>query len=619
MGISASSAAAVRAWTADDVAVCVARFGTPFSKYAEVAKENGLDGSTLLILNPDTLKEQVQELMGAEAKSFHVARLSAELCKLKEHAQRASTQANQAKEEKELNQVSGPMVEWLVSIFVEERMARKYAAEMKKQDFHYPSDLVGLSEDYLMEYFGIKKGSTMKMCQALNNPASLPPKTPAGASPNGTAGTEQLNILWQWCNNDGNYISYDNGANLQIEEAWKQKRVTVSITSGGKEYVIDLVSMRQKLLLNVDVSAVTNRRRGAGRTRNIRRWTKEENHPPTWDYMPPGEDYKVVNVKRGTADWVRAEQTMFARDGFSRTTRELLKVERIQNRTLLKRYRMERDIIMSRRGAANLNELYLFHGTSKTEPLKIATSPDGFVIAAGRSNTLYGQGGYLAEKARYSHHYAHKLLSVDKKQRHRQLLLVSVVCGVSKEYKNNAIDRNMSVIALSQQGFDSVLGGPHRPRHSGPGEDDSRMYVVYKSSQLMPEFLLTYKADEDNTDCGGGGGASVAVATSVTTSATTSATSKVERTIHVKNIGFGCNDEMFLGVVQSFGAVTNYKVCGDGKAPVRFAFVEYSSTTEAKLALEGLPQVNLGASANLAACKSRVAILTRPGAGVAGS
>ena len=58
--------------------------------------------------------------------------------------------------------------------------------------------------------------------------------------------------------------------------------------------------------------------------------------------MPADKDWTVENVERGTADWVRAEQTMFAQDGFSGTTRELLKVERIQNRTLLKRYRAER-------------------------------------------------------------------------------------------------------------------------------------------------------------------------------------------------------------------------------------------------------------------------------------
>ncbi len=41
--------------------------------------------------------------------------------------------------------------------------------------------------------------------------------------------------------------------------------------------------------------------------------------------------------------------------------------------------------------------------------------------------------------------------------------------------------------------FDSVEGGPHRPFHAGPGEDDSLVCVVYKSSQAMAEFVVTYK------------------------------------------------------------------------------------------------------------------------------
>ena len=41
--------------------------------------------------------------------------------------------------------------------------------------------------------------------------------------------------------------------------------------------------------------------------------------------------------------------------------------------------------------------------------------------------------------------------------------------------------------------FDSVEGGPHSPKHAGQGEDDSLMCVVYKSSQAMAEFVVTYK------------------------------------------------------------------------------------------------------------------------------
>ena len=128
-----------------------------------------------------------------------------------------------------------------------------------------------------------------------------------------------------------------------------------------------------------------------------------------------------------------------------------------------------------------MNEQYLFYGSGRTEPQTIATSSDGFMVEHGRDDAFYGKGCYFALQARYSHHYAHKLHPLGG-DCHRQLLLVNVLCGSSKEYTNSTIDRNMNGITLPSE-YDSVRGGPHKPRHSGPGKDDSEMVVVYKSSQ----------------------------------------------------------------------------------------------------------------------------------------
>ena len=216
------------------------------------------------------------------------------------------------------------------------------------------------------------------------------------------AGRHHRWIRWQWCADNGYYMSYERGTILQIEEGLEAEAATVSISSSGKEYVIDLGSMKQKPVVNAEASgaaaAGAASSGGAGSsgvnadsTTKVRRWTKEENHPPSWDHMPADKDWTVENVERGTADWVRAERTMFAQDGFSGTTRELLKVERIQNRTLLKRYRAEREIITSRRGATNLNERYPFHGTPATHCCR-SRRVDGFVVEAGRSDAFYGKG-----------------------------------------------------------------------------------------------------------------------------------------------------------------------------------------------------------------------------------
>ena len=138
---------------------------------------------------------------------------------------------------------------------------------------------------------------------------------------------------------------------------------------------------------------------------------------PVWDQQSEAPDILVTQVQQGTDDWEKVRRMMFA-DGFSESTRTLVSVHRIQNQPLLKRYRAEKDIITSSRGVANLNERCMFFGSRSTSPLEIATSSEGFMVEASRRNAFYGQGNYFADKARYSHHYAHKVSSSDGKVVH---------------------------------------------------------------------------------------------------------------------------------------------------------------------------------------------------------
>ena len=55
--------------------------------------------------------------------------------------------------------------------------------------------------------------------------------------------------------------------------------------------------------------------------------------------------------------------------------------------------------------------------------------------------------------------------------------------------------------------YDSVRAGPHRPFRSGPGTNDSIIYVVYKTEQVFPEYVVTYKMDGGEAAGEGGAGA----------------------------------------------------------------------------------------------------------------
>jgi hypothetical protein len=64
--------------------------------------------------------------------------------------------------------------------------------------------------------------------------------------------------------------------------------------------------------------------------------------------------------------------------------------------------------------------------------MKIAQSDDGFLTDYANPSAFYGKGCYFAEKARYSHKYAFKTKRTASGPVHYKLMLVNVLCGVSK-------------------------------------------------------------------------------------------------------------------------------------------------------------------------------------------
>jgi hypothetical protein len=120
----------------------------------------------------------------------------------------------------------------------------------------------------------------------------------------------------------------------------------------------------------------------------------------------------------------------------------------------------------------------------------------------GRADSFYSRGIYFAHRSRYSHHYAFRssdlegtIPAADGPYFH--LLVTHVLRGAIKKEPNpwRKEERQRpgaGRLALGED-FDSVEGGPHRPKHAGPGRDDSLVCVVYKSSQAMAEFVVTYK------------------------------------------------------------------------------------------------------------------------------
>jgi hypothetical protein len=208
-----------------------------------------------------------------------------------------------------------------------------------------------------------------------------------------------MSFRWERCDGDGMYLSYGKALSLQVEEAHKKNLRTVQISCKGSEYVVDFGLMEHTKVHSA--SEAGGSASGSGGITRVRRWNAKDNFPPSWDHQPEDQEIKVADVRKGTADWNRVVQTVYKRgSGWTASTHKLVSVQRIQNRSLHKRYQAEKQIITSKRGAHLVNEQYLFFGSGRTEPQTIATSSYGFMVEHAWAGTTLSTGRAATSRSR---------------------------------------------------------------------------------------------------------------------------------------------------------------------------------------------------------------------------
>ena len=108
---------------------------------------------------------------------------------------------------------------------------------------------------------------------------------------------------------------------------------------------------------------------------------------------------------------------------------------------------------------------------------------------------------YLAEQARFMDHPEH-VFDNEVDESHT-LVLCRAFVGVAHDYGQATVlvgDMPMTRVRRGQEWHQiqacCVKGGPHRPTKRGAGGQlDSVLYVLCKSHQLYPEYLVTYRKD----------------------------------------------------------------------------------------------------------------------------
>jgi len=157
-----------------------------------------------------------------------------------------------------------------------------------------------------------------------------------------------------------------------------------------------------------------------------------------------------------------------------------------------------------------INEAYMLHGTKGNSPFRLAGSADGFDLD-GDPGGFYSRAVYFAARSCYSHAYAHRTADAagerpDASGPYRHLIVAQVLRGAAKTEPVPwpEAERAQPGAARRRLGdeYDSVEGGPHRPQRAGPGADGSLVCAVYKSSQAMAEYVVTYKVRRRGDEAG---------------------------------------------------------------------------------------------------------------------
>uniref|UniRef100_A0AAZ3SLX8 Poly [ADP-ribose] polymerase n=1 Tax=Oncorhynchus tshawytscha TaxID=74940 RepID=A0AAZ3SLX8_ONCTS len=157
--------------------------------------------------------------------------------------------------------------------------------------------------------------------------------------------------------------------------------------------------------------------------------------------------------------------------------KSVLKIERIQNKSLWGGFQIKKKDMEARNGHQN-NERKLFHGACHTTIDKI--NELGFNRSyAGKNAALYGDGTYFAVNAKYS---ASDKYSKPDPQGQKYMYLCRVLTGdFITGTSGMKVPPTKSTTSINL--YDSVTDGVSPPS----------MFIIFHDSQAYPEYLITFK------------------------------------------------------------------------------------------------------------------------------
>lgn len=196
------------------------------------------------------------------------------------------------------------------------------------------------------------------------------------------------------------------------------------------------------------------------------------------------DDEKLFTVAPDSAEF----QTVAARFAETLQTRDVDKIERVENGVLHEMFTLQQDAVSRQLhpsataadvdAAQDVVQRTLFHGTQAVEQIVGSTDGQGFLpmLAGTSTGAVYGDGTYFARDASYSDGFARTLPTGQK-----QMLLVNVIVGrwtVGKQ----GMKVCPTVPGEQYARFNSLVNNVADPT----------IFVVQHSSQAYPTHLITY-------------------------------------------------------------------------------------------------------------------------------
>ena len=209
-----------------------------------------------------------------------------------------------------------------------------------------------------------------------------------------------------------------------------------------------------------------------------------EHQPPEWE--PQTENLRLIELTPDSIEW----STIVQLSKKTLSTANVIKVERIQNKWLWRKYTSQKEALgLKNKGMTN--EKMLFHGTRGNDPSLIYNGENGFDMRMS-NNGMWGQANYFAVNSSYSDSYAYV------KGNTRQMFLVKVLTGDSCELPadsklrmpprkprlqpNQGTQSNSGSLRFEVKNYDTVCGTT----------GGSQVYMTYDNEKAYPAYLIHY-------------------------------------------------------------------------------------------------------------------------------